>query len=119
MYANENNELFNDIDVDLNHFNEIYPDLNDANINQYYDSKSFNDLNLNKNDFRLFHHNIRSLNKNLDQLSALLSTLNSKFDILCFTECWLHESNEKLIHFENYDPKVFEEEVSAFLFQTK
>ena len=102
MCSNDNSDVFNNIDADLNHFNEIYPDLNDINKNQYYDSKKFNELKIKNDDFKLFHHNARSLNKNFDQLTAFLSTFKTKFDVLCFTESWLHDSNKKLFHFHNY-----------------
>ena len=102
MNLDNDNDIFSDIDANLNHFNEIYPDLNNVNKSQYYEQKAFNNLKITDNDFKLFHHNIRSLNRNFDQLTALLSTLKTKFDVLCFTESWLHYSDEKLIYLENY-----------------
>ena len=98
-----NEDFFDNIDADLNHYNELYPDLNNENKSNYYTSNAFNELSINRNDFSIFHHNIRSLNKNYDQINGLLSTLKLKFDILCFSESWLNDSNQHQIHFENFN----------------
>ena len=37
-------ELFPQIDTDLNHFNEIYPQLNHNDQSNYYDIDTFNEI---------------------------------------------------------------------------
>ena len=56
-------QTFDDIDADLNHFNELYPSLQTSHENQYYDSDEFNRLfgNGRVNDFSVIHVNIRSM----------------------------------------------------------
>lgn len=38
--------------------------------------------------FSIFHNNIRSINKNFDEMSVLLAELNYNFDCIIFTETW-------------------------------
>ena len=66
----------------------------------YYDIDSFNKLAL--GDFSLFHLNSRSLRKNLDSISNLLSILDHTFSVLGFTETWLSDCMPPLIQFNNY-----------------
>lgn len=48
---------------------------------------------------RVFHMNIRSLNKNFNSLLALLSSMDVKLDIIILTEVWL----SKVTHFPSID----------------
>ena len=65
-----------DEDSSLNHINS-----------PYYDEKKFNSL---KHDipssFSLFHANIASLNKHIDDLRLILSRLKHKFDVIGISE---------------------------------
>lgn len=47
-------------------------------------------LNLNKrrNTFEMFHNNIRSLNKNIDELRVVLAELDRDFECIVLTETW-------------------------------
>ena len=62
------------------------------NINftcQYF---SVDDFNYTVNDdFLVFHQNIRSFNKNYDELSVFLDSLNPDIDVLVLTETWFGE----------------------------
>lgn len=42
----------------------------------------------NSNDFKIFHMNIRSINKNFDEFKILTEQLESKFDVYVLTETW-------------------------------
>ena len=99
-----NNEVFRDIDADLNHFEELYPCLNDSQIEQYYSSDRFNSVfsSGSMNDLSIIHLNIRSLGANGDILNAYLSLLKLNFDIVCLTETWVSDS-EILDVFQNYN----------------
>lgn len=100
---NDDNPLFPDVDADINHFNQIFPDLNNANSPQYFNTESINNLRCNGNDLSVFHLNIRSINAHLDETIAFLKSINFKFDALCFSESWLHENNKHLYNIEGYN----------------
>ena len=54
--------------------------------------------------FSLLHVNVRSLSKNYDDLSALLSILpNFNFQIIGVTETWLHSDSPPIFNLDNYD----------------
>ena len=56
---------------------------------KYYSVGDFNDAM--NNDFLIFHQNIRSFNKNYDDLSVFLDSLNPDIDILVLTETWFSD----------------------------
>ena len=108
--------IFNDIDVELNHFQEIYPNLSNSESSNYYNLETFNKLpGKNKNDLSIFYQNIRSLNSNYDNVSDLLSSLECKFDILCFTESWLTSHSAKFYEFNDYSSFHILREAKTFL----
>ena len=96
-------DLDRDIDADINHFDQIYPSLQNSRINQYYDTESFNGLvsNFNQRDFSVMHLNINSIKANGDSLLSFLSTLNHKFDIICLTETRLGDLEQADAVFQN------------------
>ena len=98
------NQLFSDIDPEINHFSNLYPNF-PSNFNcEYYDITKFNTLPLKSNhDLAIFHVNIRSLFNKIDQLYALLELLKTKFYIICLTESWLSESNKDLVNLPNFN----------------
>ena len=79
-----------DLDIDINHFDQLYPSITSSYNNQYYDSNKFNSsFSVNGvNDLRVIHLNIRSISANGDSFVAFLSTLNLSFDIICVSETW-------------------------------
>ena len=99
----DDNPLQN-LDVDLNHFSELFPNYDDDSHNYYYSIDSFNEnfYNLNNSDFSLMHVNIRSLSKNGDSLVAFLSTLTINFDVICLTETWGQNSTVLNSYFPDY-----------------
>ena len=74
---------------------------------KYYNENNFAHLlkNYNTSDLKIFHLNIRSLNKHVFELNAYLSNLNSKFDIILLTETG--KVNENLINKEFSDYEMF------------
>lgn len=59
-------DFFRDIDIDLNHFNQILPNISLENNNQYYvDVRFNNDFCVNgERDLSILHLNIRSISRN-------------------------------------------------------
>ena len=99
----EDDDILNDIDVDINHFNEIYPCLAHDDQSNYYDITKFNtDCVAGESDFTLMHWNARSLFPKIDELTTLLSSLCSKFNAICISETWISSDNKNLIHIDGY-----------------
>jgi len=99
----EDDDLFPDLDVDMNHFNELYPDSIEQR-SEYYNSQKFNDeIEVTVSDISVVHMNVRSLSCNIDEVLALFSSLRCKFDIICFTETWLTDNNKHLFTFDGYN----------------
>ena len=84
----DNDDIFNDIDPEVNHFAEIFPDLNNSEHSDYYSIVKFNEnFVTNVNDLYIIHYNIRSLYAHHDEfLSLLLNVLRVKFAILFLWE---------------------------------
>lgn len=100
---NDDDPLFADVDADVNHFNQLFPDLNNNNSHQYFNAETINNLRCNSKDLSIFHLNIRSINAHLDETIAFLESINFKFNALCFSESWLNENNKHLYHIEGYN----------------
>ena len=82
------------IDIDVNLFNNKYPDLNGNQNSEYYDCPKFNKLSMNSNtDLLLLNFNIRSIGANFDTFNCFTNLLNTKFNILGFSESWLNHSS--------------------------
>ena len=71
---------------------------------KYYDSNTITDEGaLHQNEFSIFHHNSRSLNKKANITVGYISILNHNFDIIGFTETWFNSvEDSNLIDLENY-----------------
>lgn len=96
---------FNDIDAELNHFNGLYPDLDNEVAVQYYslDSYKTNVLpTISSNNLRIINVNIRSLFPKFDSYFTSFLNGSLSFDIYCFTESWLTEESSKLLEIPNY-----------------
>jgi hypothetical protein len=105
----ENGELTdnipcNDYDPDINYYNtQVQHTLIDS---KYYDSSEFNSTiaDLSKTtQLSMFHSNIRSANKNANNLSIQLNKLNHQFDIITLSETWLNEHNTEINGFPEYN----------------
>ena len=93
-----NDPLVN-IDIDVNLFNNIYPDLNENQSSEYYDKLSMNS----DTDLLILNFNIRSIGANFDTFNCFTNLLNKKFDILSFSKSWLNDNNKNLYTIEGYD----------------
>ena len=84
-----------DLDPDQQFFNPLN--------SKYYIPAQFNDnIAISSTScFSILHHNIRSINKNLPNLTDFLGTLNLDFDIIGLTETWL-KNNQNIQPIENY-----------------
>ena len=97
----DNDDIFNDIDPEVNNFAEIFPDLNNSEHSDYYLIDKFNENCVtNANDLNIIHCNIRSLYAHHDEFLSFFSVLRVKFDILCFSESWLTDTTKQLINFQ-------------------
>ena len=79
------------------HLGDVDPDLNYFNVgNQcnFYSSDSFNDIDFDINSFNIVHLNVRSCNKNLDELMLNLKNFNMHFSIVVLTETWLNSLSD-------------------------
>ena len=101
-------------DINVNLFNNIYPDLNANQSSEYYDCPMFNKLSMNSTtDLLLLNFNIRSIGGNFDTFNGFTIPLNKKFDILSFSESWLKDMRLFTIS----DETVEEVEVYLYIFQ--
>ena len=97
-------DIFSEVNIDTNHFSELYPNLQQSIDEQYYTIDKFNrNFSANNNDLSIFHVNIRSLNANGDILSGFLSTLNRKFQVICLTETFVKDTEASFLQFNDYN----------------
>ena len=82
--------ILEDIDIELNHFNNIYPDIHANQAIQYFTTETFQTQfpNLKPCDLSIIHLNIRSIYANGSVFCSYLETLKSKFDVICLSETW-------------------------------
>ena len=84
------NVILENIDIELNHFNNIYPDIHANQAIQYFSTETFQTQfpNLKPCDLSVIHLNIRSIHANGSVFCSYLETLKSKFDVICLSETW-------------------------------
>ena len=99
---NNEDELtpLHEIDPDVNYFNHGYVPRDNC---KYYNEHSFNKKFDDKNNFSVFHLNVRSLPKNQCDLVNYLNTLNTEFSVIGLSETWLNTNNCTLYDIDNYD----------------
>ena len=88
------NVILENIDIELNHFNNIYPDIHANQAIQYFSTETFQTQfpNLKPCDLSVIHLNIRSIHANGSVFCSYLETLKSKFDLICLSETWNNNS---------------------------
>jgi exonuclease III len=113
------NLVFNPFDININDFHypidDIDPDINLFNdtviINNSTNSDYYLENTLNSkieqdceiiNCFSVLHHNIRSAPKNLKSLTHLLGNLNIDFSVIGLTETWFNQYNYNLYGISGY-----------------
>ena len=78
---------------------------------KYYDLKQFNKTKIDlPSRFGLFHANIASLNKHIDDLKLIMSKLDFKFDVIGISEHKIRKDTEPSnnISISGYNPFIFE-----------
>ena len=90
--------------LDLNHYHPNADNDIDHNLNlntnfKYYTTHEFHKLSRKLNSenspfFSLMHRNVCSLNKNVQNLEILITSLEHKFDIIALSETWITNNNE-------------------------
>ena len=100
LLLNDNKNGFRlDLDLDLQYINYMSDHLK----RNYYTENSFNKSMLNvSNNFSLFHTDIRSAVKSLDNYATYLSNLNHKFSIIGLSETWPNGSKADMINVVGY-----------------
>ena len=88
--------LTDDNDPDTNFYNNVTIDSKYYNIDE---TRIFLKT-LSKSRFSILSLNIRSLNKNIENLKSMLSELGHEFKIICLTESWCKDEDTKVSKFE-------------------
>ena len=94
--------MINEDRIDYRELSNVDPDRNyltrhSQTICCYHNDSSFNDAYKNYNNrFSLFHANIRSIPRNLDQLTFYLQNLNIDFSVIALSETWLKPCNKDI-----------------------
>jgi len=112
------NYLFNPFDLnsdgDHSPFIDNDPDSNyyDVHSSDYYESRYYDSIGFNYKispaeckikQISMIHCNIRSANKNANNFSNYLKSLNHNFDVIAFTETWHNENNTDINGFQDYN----------------
>ena len=95
-----------DNDPDLQYFqDDSVTSLSSLSSCKYYIEDSFNNQikNIKRDTFSIFHHNIRSIPRNVDRLLEYLENLNHRFSVIGLSETWLTESNHELFDIPHYN----------------
>ena len=94
--------------IDYSELSNVDPDRNyltrhSQTMCSYHNDSSFNDAYKNYNTrFSLFHANIRSIPRNLDQLTFYLQNLNIDFSVIALFETWLKPCNKDIYFIPGY-----------------
>ena len=108
LFGNENIDTVSPLsDIDPDYNIDCFKD-NVANIlNQcdFYSEDQFIEMNLNfhKDDFSVYHFNIRSLPAHVDEFMLSLQNIKSSFKIIGLCETWLSDINSYLYNFPKYN----------------
>ena len=91
-----NNQIFDDIDAELNHFNALYPNTFDDSSCQYYSNDNFNlnFQNIVPTDFKIFHINIRSIAAHGEELGGHLNYCKSQVFYENVYAAFLHPTHQ-------------------------
>ena len=97
----ENADADDDLNLDL--INRIFDNLDNDEISAYHDIASYNSLvNEHEHSLILFHLNLRSLVKNLDNLDALLGSFIRSPDVIAVSESWLRPNNAQFYNIDGF-----------------
>ena len=84
------------IDEQINYFYDCDM-INETDFNQLFNENAFD-----RDNFGIFHLNIRSINSNFNLLETHLSQLQFKFSIIVLTETWLTQCKLDTFHLAGY-----------------
>ena len=78
--------------------------LDESIQSKYFSTSEFISTNFNDKIFSIFHLNISSIQKHIDDLRSMFVLLEHKFDIICITETMLlSETSLVNVEIEGYD----------------
>ena len=102
--SNFENQTYNTLNIsDLDDHNKENSLRNVVKENEYYTPDNLSKFEtVSKDSFSLMHVNIRSLNKNFEELKLLLLKVNFQFKIICVTETWCHSEDINNFQIPNY-----------------
>ena len=105
-FSLNNTNLSDDIDPDLNYFND--ESFKNFETNYYFPEEIKNTLyeTTTHENLSLLHLNIRSLNSNFEEFKNILQESNYYFNIICLSETWSTDNyfkDNSNFHLPNYD----------------
>ena len=68
-------------------------DLTETQCSYYNLEELNNHIDIQNKNLLIVHHNIRSFNRNFDELSVLLDQINHRVDIIVLSETWFVEGS--------------------------
>ena len=94
----------NDFDVGMSTIGLMYDHLDFDEICKYYDIEQYNTSfpDHNKDILSIMHFNIRSITKNANEMSSIISTLKHQPDIIAISESFLDSNSVSKFHLPNY-----------------
>ncbi|XP_065639635.1 uncharacterized protein LOC136072356 [Hydra vulgaris] len=100
-------------DPDINYFNDLKVD---CFYHYASELKEFLSKNGDENKkIRIVHINIRSMNKNFENLRHFIEETKNYFDIICLTETWCSQNelnNNSNFHFPNFETILLERQLN-------
>ncbi len=101
----DNSENPNDTSLDIIRTVNGHTDL--TSISNYYSIEEYNQQtqttsNIPKSSLSILHLNIRSLQKNYDNLTSFLNCLSIQPHVIALTETWLKDTNQHHYHLDGY-----------------
>ena len=94
----------NEFDVGMSTIGLMYDHLDFAEMSKYYDIEQYNKSfpMYNKDILSVLHLNIRSVNKNGDEMSSIISSLKHQPDIIAISESFLDSNSVSHFSLPNY-----------------
>ena len=97
------NDIFPDLDPDLNFFDNMFPPSNEFTIDQF--NSFLKNGKIGKSHLKIMGYNIRSFYRHIDEFTSLLQTANYLPDIIILSETWLTNENKEYAILNGYQSK--------------
>ena len=97
------NDIFPDLDPDLNFFDNMFPPSNEFTIDQF--NSFLKNGKIGKSHLKIMGYNIRSFYRHIDEFISLLQTANYLPDIIILSETWLTNENKEYAILNGYQSK--------------